>query len=176
MNPAELLRALHQDEDFQHWQNEHPKCYLSHFFNLLDEKQELVQEWQIGYYDSTSDTITTFISKIGGFEIQGNQQIFKKEQDSIEPLDIKNADFTFAQAIELCRKNFSSLFLPEITGEGFIILQQLQGKTLWNVTCISKSVKFLNIKIDATTGEIDSHQKISMMEKGPKGVKLEQKS
>ena len=135
---------------------------------------ELTDPWEIGYYDASSEKITVFKSladlKYAGdsntsFEVKPEEEVFKKPGDIIHKLELEKVDFSFDQAKELWKKNLPALFPHEISGDGFVILQTLNTKTIWNISCISQTVKFLNMHIDAATGEINSHQTIKMVDK-----------
>jgi len=156
------LRELTADSLYQAWKKEHPEAFLSHFFSALSNFQPQ-DSWEIGFYDPSVDKITVFRALVNAFEIKPADDVFKKEKAEVEELKMDNVKLSFEQAVEVAKEQMPSLFPHEQLGDGFVILQMFKGKTLWNFTCISKSLKFLNIKIDAATGKVASHQAMELM-------------
>ena len=71
------------------------------------------------------------------------------------------------EAIATFKENYPSFFPKEVLGDGFLIVQSFQGKTLWNISFITKSLKFVNIKIDAGDGKVASHDSFGLIDKNP---------
>jgi len=59
----------------------------------------------------------------------------------------------------------SKLFPQQELGDGFIVVQKLNQKTLWNFTLITKRIQFLNIKISVEDGKVESHELIDLVQK-----------
>lgn len=161
----EIIAALQKEAFFKEWRQKHPQAFISHFFNKVNASIVLTDVWQIGFYDPGKDKITTFLQEKEGFSQQGEEDVFKKETDLIEALELKKVDFSFEKARELWEKNFPALFGHEQSGEGFVILQTLEKTPLWNITSVSSTLKFLNMKINAQTGEIKSHQAVEVVQR-----------
>lgn len=165
-NISGLWKSLSGSQLFLGWKKNHPQSHLSHFFCQLDDQFKAVSEWQIGMFDAENSKITVFVPlPKGDFEIKPEEDVFKKEDSKVEPLEMKNLKISFEKAIEIFKANYQNFFPKAVLGGGFAILQNLEGKDLWNLTFITKEVRFVNIKIDACSGEICGHQEIEMVRK-----------
>lgn len=162
----EEFSSLQQDSIYKDWKKNHSTSYLSHFFSAINSEISPLSPWEIGFYDPKSDKITTFRSCNSGFEIKPEEEVFKKEGDKVEELHLTHLKLPFEKIQEISKENFSKLFPKEVRGDGFIVVQNIDKKTIWNVSCISRTIKFLNLQIDVSTGEILAHQAIEMIDKG----------
>ena len=126
---------------------------------------ELKGEWEVGYYSKDADKITVFVSSANGFEIKPADDVFKKPDENVEALKLVDVKVSFSDAQIKAKEQYAALFPSESIGDGFVVLQSFKGKILWNFSSISKTLKFLNVKIDAISGELASHQTISLVQK-----------
>lgn len=165
MNPEELTERLGKDEIYQQWSKEHPQNFLTHFFCQIDPNCQLKTKWEMGFYDQDSDKITVFVELEKGFEIKPADKIFKKDDDKVEKLEISSVKIHFNDAVKSCREKVVQDFPQEQLGDGFLILQKFKGNTIWNFSFITKTLKFVNVKIDAQTGKETSHEEISLVSK-----------
>ena len=149
MNPQDLIKDIEA------------KGFLSHLFCQVDSTLVEKGDWEIGYYESDIDKIVTYVNG----HIKNADDVFKKPGDKVEELKLDNVKIELEDAKKKFLSQVPELFPKEILGDGFIILQTIDGKTDWNFTLITKSLKFLNIKINATSGEVDEHQAVELMQK-----------
>lgn len=162
----DLWESLSQNQLFLKWKKNHSKSYLSHFFCQLDNQFKTVSEWQIGLFDSETNKITVFVPIKGeDFEIKPEDEVFKKEDSKVELLEMKNLKISFDRAVEIFKANYQNFFPKSVLGGGFVIVQTLDERSLWNLTFITKEIKFVNIKIDTRSGDISDHQVIEMVQK-----------
>ncbi|MEW5897071.1 MAG: hypothetical protein AB1668_05235 [Nanoarchaeota archaeon] len=161
----ELFASLVKDELFQLWHEKHPHAFLSHFFSPLDVNCNLLGAWEVGYFDMDTNKATVFVPGEKNFAIKPADDVFKKESTDVEELKLDSVSLLFDEAVQICRENLPLLFPKENLGNGFVILQTLESKPLWNFTFISRSFKFVNIKINAASGEIETHQTVELMQK-----------
>ena len=162
--PSKLLTNLTQDEIYQQWQEVHPESYLSHFFCQLDNNFQLNTDWELGFF--SNDKITVFVAHQNGFEIKPADDIFKKEQAVVEKLNLDLVTVNFEQALAVFKENLPVHFPKEIINSGFVILQTYQKQTVWNFTFITKTLKFINLKINSESGEIVSHDTVNLVQQG----------
>ena len=94
------------------------------------------------------------------FILKQEDDVFKKETTEVEKLDLDKINQSFEEVSETCKLKLPGLFGKELLGDGFVVLQTLEGRPSWNFTFVSKTFKFANLKIDAINGEIRSHQLI----------------
>ncbi len=165
-NPQELFVDLSKDPVFKTWIKNNPEAFLSHFFAPIDSLLQPKEEWEIGFYEPLTDLITVFKPLVkSGFEIRPAAEIFKAPDSSVETLEMDDVQCSFDDACTVARVQFAELFPSEKCGDGFVILQSTDQLALWNFTLISQSLKFLNVKINASTSKLASHQVIELVQK-----------
>ena len=123
-------------------------------------------DWEIGFYEPKSERITVFACGEKVSVKENEDEVFKKPEQKVEELDIKSVKTAFEKAVDVFAQNVEELFPKAGRGDGFVILQSLEGKALWNFTFITRDLKFINIKINAKTGEIDSHLSMDLIDRG----------
>ncbi len=162
--PQEFLKQLQQSDLFKEWKK--PESYLSHFFCAVSGELKAKTNWEVGFFNKEHNKITVFTSpKEGSFAIKPEDDVFKKEQEVVEELDITTVTKTVDEAADIFIAKKKELFPNEEVGDGFIVIQTLEGKPLWNFTFITKSLKFINIKINASSGDVESHQAVELVQK-----------
>lgn len=185
-NIRELLQHITQDSLYQQWIKQHPQAYLSHFFCQVDQQFSVKSDWDIGFYVPEINKITVFTrqsiqndgpnsgddqQKYGQERkketviIKPADDIFQKEPAAIERLEMNRVNVEMTAAIVKAQQALKENFSQEALGDGFLILQALQGKMLWNFTFITKALRFVNVKIDAQSGEEFSHEQVDLVAK-----------
>lgn len=164
-NPVKSCKDLKTSKIFHDWKKEHKKAFLSHFFFPLDENISLKGQEEIGFFDSDEEKIYVFISAGKDFVLKPADEVFKKEETVVEELDLKELKVDFDKAKDICASKITKFFPEEKKKDGFVVLQTLDQKTLWNFTFITATLKFINVKINAETGELDSKQQINLVAK-----------
>jgi hypothetical protein len=155
-----LLTKLAQSNTFKQFIQDHPKAYLSHFFSSISSNFELKSNWEIGYYNQETKKISIFIPSESSFILKQEDDVFKKETTEVEKLNLDTIDTKFDDVSQDCKSKIKILFPSEIIGDGFIVLQTFNQQTQWNFTFVTKTLKFANVKINANSGKVDSHQLI----------------
>ena len=162
----ELLVALKKTDSFVQWTKVHPAGYLSHFFCQIDSQGVAKTNWEIGYFEPSSNKITVFVMLDNGdAEIKPADDVFQKEKAAIEELKVDQVKVFQEQATQAWKDHFPKFFPKEQAGDGFLILQTLDKNILWNFTVITKTIKFVNMKINAIDGKIAAHEEISLVQK-----------
>lgn len=156
-SPQEINSDLVKSQVFKGWQKKH-NGFLSHFFSPLSSKFELKSSWEVGYYCPKNNKITIFVPSESSFILKQEDDIFKEETTGVEELKLDKVNSSLEVVSELCKAKIPELFKKEVLGDGFVILQTLDSKPLWNFTFVSNTLKFANIKIEASNGNIHSHQ------------------
>lgn len=164
--PREILEKVEQSKEYKSWGKKHPQGYLSHFFCAVTQDCELKSDWEIGFYDANSEKMTVFACGEKVIVKENEDDVFKKPEQRVEELDINSVKIDFAKAVDVFAEQVEEFFPKAGRGDGFVILQNLDGKALWNFTFITKALKFINIKIKAGTGEVDSHLSMDLIDKG----------
>lgn len=163
-----ITKELEESNLFKSWKKEHSQSFLSHFFCPLDKEFKPKSAWEIAYYNPEKDKVTVFISINNQFSTKKEDNVFKKPEDKVESLKLNEVKLSFEEAKEKSKEGLKKQFSNSLLGDGFIILQTIKKKTLWNFTFITQKLEFINLKINANTGEVDSHQTVQLIDKGEK--------
>ena len=158
MNLQGLHQSLVKSAIFKKWRAAHQEGDLSHFFSSVSTQLQQKTAWEIGYFNPSPQKITVFLPAERSFMIKQEDDVFKAETSTVERLELEAVATDFEQAAKACQQNLASLFPQDSLGDGFVVLQNFLGKTQWNFTFVTKSLKFANVKVNAASGEIDSHQ------------------
>ena len=168
MNPHQVLSLLTHHSGYLQWHHEHPRGFCSHFFCRLRNDGVPLPECEVGFYDPSTEKITVFVVKDHLIEQKPPEEVFQKPGEVVEPLLLEHVTCSFETARETFWKQLPVLFPGEQTGEGFLILQTRKGKAMWSFSFTTHSIQFLNLQVNAHTGEIESHNTISLVRSGPK--------
>lgn len=164
MTYPNAYQILIDSKQFKSWQKNHLGSYLTHFYRTLDDQYNLTNYWEIGFYDKKTDKITAFVigEKIA---VKPEETPFRPEGLKIDKLDLKEIKLIFQQALEIFQQVRQHQYPREILLSGFLILQNFQEKNIWNISFATRSFNILNVKIDASTKELVSHQLVNFIEK-----------
>jgi hypothetical protein len=163
MELKSLLEKLRQSKEFKEWNKNNPDNYLSYAFMTIENDKE--SPWQFGFYHKSTDKMATFIIKEDCIEAQGEEEIFKKPDMEVKPLDIKAVKFPIKSLIAKTKELQKKEYPKEVINKIILILQNLEEfENIWNITCITHSFKTLNVKISPEKGEILSHNLDSLMD------------
>src|SRR3989344_2014398 len=157
-SPQNLHQSLLKTTVFKNWLTTHKQSYLSHFFSSISAQLKPKSTWEIGYFNPESQRITVFSQTEQSFTIKQEDDIFKSETGRVEWLELSKIKTNFEDMSLKCQEQIPALFPQESLGDGFVVLQKFEGKIQWNFTFVTKSLKFANIKINAASGAVDSHQ------------------
>lgn len=164
MNAVEVLKKLEAAKEYLAWKKEHPKCVLAHLFVMFDEVNK--DEVQIGFYDADAKRITTFtLSQLPSqntVAVIPEQEILESEE-GIAEFAPSEAKIDFESAIKISNNCKEKNYPKEMLLKLFFILQQREGKLIYNVTYFTRTFNTINVRIDALTGEILKHTKDSLM-------------
>ena len=162
MQIKNLIKNLKSSSEFKNWRKTHKQDYLVHIFKMIDKANQDI--WQIGYYSKENDKITTFILEKTKVTIVPEAEIFRKEKHEIKALDLKKIKIDFKQAIDKAKELQKKEYKTEKSLKEFTILQHLENFQVWNTTFVTTSFKTLNMKINAETGKIETHDLRSLID------------
>ena len=165
---SELAAQLSASKQFKEWKKEHPQAYLSHFFTSVSSQFELLANWELGYYDFKQEKMTVFVLDSEQIVVKPADDVFKPKQEIVEELNLKQIKTNFSQVVESVQENIAEKFSSEHLGDGFLVVQTQDSKTAWNFSFVTKSLIFLNCKIDAATGEILSSEAVTIVHREDK--------
>ncbi|HLC91259.1 MAG TPA: hypothetical protein VJI15_05845 [Candidatus Nanoarchaeia archaeon] len=165
MNPKDMYQELSQDQLFKDWQKQNKNSYLSHFFVQMTAAMDELSSWQVGFFDKDSQKITIFEQGNKGFIIQPAADVFKKDEDVVEALSMKQVKISLEEAKTKGKEELAQVFPNEQMGDGFLILQVFNHQPVWNFTFITKTIKFANVKISASSGKAVDTQTVDLVQK-----------
>lgn len=157
---SEALKEVQDSDKYKNFAKKHDEYYLAHGFCQLDKNGEFAKKWQIGFYSPKQDNIASFTTDPVTF--QGTEEAFKKE-GSIDKLDM-SALISSTSAFEEIQKLLGEEYKSEVVNNFIVILQTIEGVPTYNVTAVSLQFNMINIRLDASTGEVLKHAKNSIME------------
>ena len=161
MDLKSALKSLENNANFKKWHNKNKSTYFSYAFKI---PQEMPSQWQLGFYEKKKDKITTFVVDDGSISIRPAEEVFKKEETKINEIDIKKIKITFDNALEKAGEFQSKNFPKNKTIKTIAILQNIpELGSIWNITYITESFNTLNMKIDASTGNLIEHNFASIL-------------
>ncbi|MBS3152069.1 hypothetical protein J4230_01525 [Candidatus Woesearchaeota archaeon] len=157
----ESYEKLLASKEFKH------KGFLCGAFLICDIEDINNTEWQIDFYNTESDTITTYlVSK--KIEITDNSKILKKEDVKIEKLNINEIKTSFE---DIKNKIENILNKYKETAAKITVILQKQKIPMWNIIYITKKFNILNIKINAENGEVIEEKTVPLVSFERGGVK-----
>lgn len=122
-----------------------PGCYLVSCFSL-DTK------WKVDFYDPGEHVLYTY-ERTDGRVVETKDVPFQKEQAVLQPLDLSAVTVDYAQAVAL----------SEISGKHVLAVLRVQdGRTLWQMSCVTESLEIETVLVDAVSGELVSRKKESL--------------
>jgi hypothetical protein len=108
--------------------------------------------WNIDYYNKDTKKMTSY-TEVNG-EIKSKiDEVFRKETNNIESLDITKVKVGRLEALDLSGIQGNKIM---------IILQVIKGKILWNITGVTSTLEVHNVRIDAVTKEKVQEKKESI--------------
>ncbi len=148
MEAAAVIKETESSEQFRNWKKENPDAHLTSAFSMFSDGDEMA--WLISYYSGKKDTITTFSR-----ESSGEEEAFKKE-GGIPELRLEDVKVSEEDALKSAKGILSGNY-SEKAKSVVIVLQNLDGEALWNMTFITEAFKVINVRVSASSGKIISH-------------------
>tara|TARA_Y100000310_G_C20696701_1_gene826223 strand:- start:3341 stop:3931 length:591 start_codon:yes stop_codon:yes gene_type:complete len=151
-----LVNNLKDSEAFKTWQKEHQNSFCTHLFLQIKPDYSAMSHWDIGFYDPDTTNVTVFtLNDAGKFEIKQTDDVFATKAQKIEELKLTNKSLDFPSMIPHAQKVIEKEFesIKDLRGNGFAILQSLDGIVTWNISFITKQLTFLNLKLNAESGD-----------------------
>ncbi len=144
------LKILQNSKEFKQFKAKNKSAFLFSAFFVLNSKLE-IETQQLDYLMGKN--------KVATFLIDEESKIEQKE-DEINPtsklseLD-ENIKVDIDKVAELIEKEIKKRSLTEFdVNKVFIVLQKLNDRQLWNITCLMSSLKILRMHIDCFNGRV----------------------
>lgn len=141
------LKEVEKFEKFKKFKEENKKCYLSGAF--LNEHNI----WEFDFYCPEKHKITTFFVD-DDIVIKPAEKIFQKEEKLVHEVNLDKVKINLDKALEIVEEEFKKKKTGEQVNKKIIILQNLDGTQVWNITYLTSSFNILNMKINVENGKI----------------------
>jgi hypothetical protein len=172
MEYREIISNLEKIDQFTEWKKENQESFLAHFIKMEDNSNQPIH--QVGY--CINEKVTTFVINDDSFrtiEIMPAADIFKKPNTTISKLELNKCKISTKEAEEIINKIQDEKYINYVPIKKMMILQKIDEfeNPIWNTTFFSATVKILNIKIDAYSGEVLSENLIDLIQKMEPGLR-----
>lgn len=151
-----VIEKLQSLDKFKEWQKEHKDNYLTHLFKMIDNLN--IDTWQIGYYNADSNKMTTFVLKGDELKIIPNEEIFQKVKVKVKELIMDNVKIDLEKSLDTAEEHQKKKYAGNESSKTMLVLQNIAGHIVYNVTFITQAFNTLNIKIDAIDGKVISSE------------------
>ncbi len=156
MQVKNYIEKVENSKAYSDWVKSNEDYYLVHVFRMSGQAP------QVGYYSAEKDKVVTFIL---GEEINMNppEDSFK-ESKAIAKLEREKISVDIDEALKEANNLKEKEYPGEIVDKDMVILQTLEEEPVYNITLITKSFNFINIKINANDKKIIHYQKNSILD------------
>ena len=162
MDLKSALKKLEGSKDFKKWKQKNKNNFFSYAFKILQEMNP--NDWQLGFYDKKKDKITTFVIDGETINMRPAEEVFKKEDTKVNEIELDKIKVTFDNAISKADEFQAKNFPNDKSIKTIAILQNISSLgNIWNITYVTGAFNTLNMKINASTGEIVEHNFASIL-------------
>ncbi len=157
------LEKLKKSKEFKEGISENKNAFFSYAFKMIEDNKDA--PWQLGFYNKSTDKVLTFIVDDNFIQMQQEEEIFKKPDMEVKPIEIEKAKLMFEKILKKAEEFQKKKYPKELVSKTIAILQNLeQFGTVWNITFVMHSFRTLNMKINPESGEILHHNLESLMD------------
>ncbi len=162
MELKQALEKLNKSGEYKDSLKENNNIFFSYALVTIEKND--TSPWQLGFYNKSTDKITTFVIGKDEINVQKEEEVFKKPGMEVKPIGIEKAKLRFNEIIKKAEKFKKEEYPKEAISKTIAILQNLgEYGTVWNITFVTDSFKTLNMKINPENGEIMHHNLESLM-------------
>ncbi len=140
---------------------ENKDVYLTSFMSIIKEKEE-TPKWLLHFYNQIEDNMYTYNYETK--ELKGPEEVFK-EEEFVPELTLEEVQISYEKAVE---KAFENALPEKEFLKIIVLLQTIEEKPVWNFTFMNKTYHALNIRIDATNGNIIKKEPFELFSFSPK--------
>jgi hypothetical protein len=163
MDFKHVIGTIENSKEFKEFIKNEPHYYLVHVFTTVDSEMVDNGLWQIGYYSKDTDKIVVFEDHDDLIFIHPPTEALKKE-GYIHKLDLEKLKISREDAIKICNDSIKENYPRELFSKAICLLQNLpEFGNVWNITIVTLALGVINIKIDASSGEVLKHTKENLM-------------
>jgi len=155
MEFTDAVKQVEASDLFKDWKKEHDNWYLAHGFLMPQDSLD----WQVGYSDGQQ--VVTFT--LNPLQLVPAQEVNKIPGSTIPQLKIEHVTLSFSKAHDAFEKIKKEKYPTEDLFKKIYLIQQIDGKDMYNITGLTRGFKTLNIKI-AMDGSIISEDLNALVE------------
>lgn len=138
------------------------KQFLAHVFFHDKPGGEVLQ---VGYYDVDSNMVTAVLAN--PLRFLPPDKVFSESGEAPQPLDLSSLVVGLAQARSLAADFIGKERPHHPVSQSIFVLQQAET-LVWAVTLVTSTMHMLQIRIDATCGEVSLLDATSLLDFGQK--------
>ena len=144
---------LFRSKEYKDFMDSNPEAYLVHVFFMTNSSPQIV------FYSKKSKKVSTFeINTLNTSIVFHEEQPFQETEHDIKELELSKITIDFNKALEIANNIKDEFYKKEMVNRQVVILQHLNIGQIFNITFITQTFKTLNIKINAETEEVISHE------------------
>jgi hypothetical protein len=164
MKLQNLFEKLEKSQEFKDFKEKNADAFFCTAFNILNFKQGKFE-----YYLDYRDEKQLFAFKIPE---ENSALEFTKEDllenmtpmEKIEESEIKNIKTDLEDLKEIIEQALWDNNMKNSLEEVIAVLQSMNGKIIWNLTCICSSLSIINSQIDPFTGKVLKFEKKNLLD------------
>ena len=154
-----MIEEIEKSEVFAQYKQAHPKAYLAHVFSMRKAGN---RDEQVGYYNPASGKVTTFTNNPVRIE---NEDEPASKEDHVKELDYTKVSVNVEQALAAANELVSKEYSSQVVTQEICVLQHLDAQ-LWNMTLVTSAFNMINVRVDASSGEVIKHEQHSLLSLG----------
>lgn len=159
MDINNVVKVVESSEAFK---NIDPDHYLVHIFRMMDANS--IDDCQVGYYLKKSDKVTVF-DYIDGKVTSMPPEEALKEKNYIAQLELDKVKVTMDDALAKAQSIVKDNYPAHLLSKAIVLLQKIpEYGQIWNITVITHTFQVINIKINAETSQVITHNMESLLQ------------
>ncbi|MBN2459454.1 hypothetical protein JXB28_04165 [Candidatus Woesearchaeota archaeon] len=162
MDLKQTIKKVESSKAYKQFIKANPEYYLVHCFSMFQHGDK-EHKWELGFYSEKTDKLVVFetMPKV----VMRKAEEALKRDGSIKKLDMGKVKVSLTRALEIVSELLAKEYPNRSITKNIIVLQNLE-RQMYNITLVTISFDIINIKIDADSGDIISHNLQSIMNLG----------
>ena len=161
MEAKDAVETLEKSEIFKKFKKEYPKAYLANLFSMIEESHPK-PEWHIGYYDVEKERIISFV--MGEKITRAPESEVFRDGGHVTPIELSKIKITLNKAIENAIIHQKQKYPVDTPTKKIILLQNIDGHHIYNMTFVTQTFKTLNVKISSQDARVISSKIYSIFD------------
>jgi len=162
MEFKQIFKKLKESNEFKQINKKNKDIFFSYALKMIEENKE--HPWQFGFYNESTGKIFMFIVNNGNIETNEEEEVFKKPETKVNPIDLEKVKVSFKELLTKTESFRKKKYSNELVNKTIVILQNLDKYGIvWNLTFLTHSFSTLNMKVNAENGKIETHNIDSLL-------------